>query len=42
MNYTPGDLVDVPVPYINPPQLRAEASAAVVEMFEQFRGRDGA
>ncbi|MFI5398909.1 MAG: hypothetical protein ACHQ9S_25545 [Candidatus Binatia bacterium] len=35
-HYQPDDLVDVPVPYVNPPQLRAEASAAVVAMFDQF------
>ncbi|PJJ70787.1 D-alanyl-D-alanine carboxypeptidase [Diaminobutyricimonas aerilata] len=32
-DYTPGDLVDVPVPFANPPQLRREASDAVVAMF---------
>jgi D-alanyl-D-alanine carboxypeptidase len=41
IDYQPGDLVDVPVPYINPPQLRAAASAAVVAMFAQFQAEMG-
>ena len=32
-DYAPGDLVDVPVPFANPPQLRRETSDAVVAMF---------
>lgn len=40
-DYAPADLVDVPVPAINPPRLRAEASAAVVAMFDAFAEQTG-
>ena len=36
VDYTPADLVDVPVPFDNPPRLRVEASDAVVELFAAF------
>ena len=35
------DLVDVPVPYVYAPMLRAEASAAVVQMFADFAAQTG-
>ena len=40
-DYTPADLVDVPVDSVNPPRLRAEASAAVVAMFAAFADQTG-
>ncbi|MDH2443570.1 M15 family metallopeptidase [Amnibacterium sp. CER49] len=39
-DYVPPDLVDVPVPHTNAPQLRKEASDAVVTMFDAAK-RDG-
>ena len=39
--YAPTDLVDVPVAYANPPVLRTEASAAVVEMFAAYTEETG-
>jgi D-alanyl-D-alanine carboxypeptidase len=40
-DYVPADLVAVPVPYVNAPELRAEASAAVVAMFAEFQAETG-
>ena len=40
-DYYPGDLVDVPVQFVNPPQLRAEASAQLVAMFAAFTAETG-
>jgi D-alanyl-D-alanine carboxypeptidase len=40
-DYAAPDLVDVPVPFANPPRLRAEASAAVVRMFADFEAATG-
>ena len=40
-DYFPADLVDVPVKYVNAPQLRAEVSAQVVSMFAQFTAETG-
>jgi D-alanyl-D-alanine carboxypeptidase len=40
-DYAPADLVDVPVPYVYAPKLRAEASAAVVQMFADFTAETG-
>lgn len=40
-DYTPGDLVDVPVAFANPPQLRQEASDAVVSLFAAFTSETG-
>lgn len=39
--YRPADLVRVPVPHTNPVSLRAEASAAVVAMFDAFTAETG-
>jgi D-alanyl-D-alanine carboxypeptidase len=41
VDYVPPDLVDVPVPYVWPPKLRAEASTAVVAMFAEFTAETG-
>jgi D-alanyl-D-alanine carboxypeptidase len=41
LDYYPADLVDVPVPYVNPPLMRAEASAQLVAMFQQFTAETG-
>jgi D-alanyl-D-alanine carboxypeptidase len=41
VDYYPADLVDVPVKFVNPPQLRAEASAQVVAMFAAFTAETG-
>jgi D-alanyl-D-alanine carboxypeptidase len=41
IGHQPGDLTSVPVPFVNAPQLRAEASAQVVEMFAQFQAETG-
>ena len=40
-DYVPPDLVDVPVEYVYSPQLRAEASAKVVEMFAAYQAETG-
>lgn len=40
-DYVPGDLVDVPVPFANPPLLRQEASDAVVSLFTAFTAETG-
>ena len=40
-NYAADDLVDVPVPYVYAPKMRAEASAAVVQMFADFTAETG-
>ncbi|WP_241986579.1 M15 family metallopeptidase [Cryobacterium fucosi] len=40
-DYTPPDLVDVPVPHVWNPRLRAEASNAVVGMFAAFTAETG-
>ncbi|TBN58281.1 D-alanyl-D-alanine carboxypeptidase family protein [Glaciihabitans arcticus] len=40
-DYAAPDLVDVPVPYIYAPKLRAEASDAVVTMFADFTAETG-
>ena len=40
-DYAPDDLVDVPIPFANPPQLRQEASDAVVAMFSTFTAETG-
>jgi D-alanyl-D-alanine carboxypeptidase len=40
-DYTPADLVDVPVTFANPPQLRQEASDAVVSLFAAFAAETG-
>jgi zinc D-Ala-D-Ala carboxypeptidase len=40
-DYKAPDLVDVPVPYVYAPMLRAEASAAVVQMFADFTAQTG-
>ncbi|WP_241984619.1 M15 family metallopeptidase [Cryobacterium adonitolivorans] len=40
-DYSPGDLVDVPVPFQNKPQLRQEASDAVVALFAAFTAETG-
>ncbi len=40
-DYIPPDLVDVPVPHVWPPKLRAEASTAVVSMFAAFTAETG-
>jgi D-alanyl-D-alanine carboxypeptidase len=37
-DYAPSDLVDVPVPYVWAPQLRAEASDAAVRLFDAAAG----
>ena len=41
VDYAPGDLVDVPVPFANPPRLRQEASDAVVALFATFTAETG-
>ncbi|MFC6356513.1 M15 family metallopeptidase [Luethyella okanaganae] len=41
VDYAPDDLVEVPVPYVWQPQLRQEASAAVVTMFDTFTQETG-
>lgn len=40
-DYAPGDLVDVPVPFVNAPLMRAEASGQLVAMFQQFTAETG-
>ncbi|WP_256041480.1 M15 family metallopeptidase [Cryobacterium sp. SO1] len=40
-DYTPDDLVDVPIPFANAPQLRREASDAVVALFAAFTAETG-
>ena len=40
-DYAPDDLVEVPIPFANPPQLRQEASDAVVAMFSAFTAETG-
>ncbi|WP_308287720.1 M15 family metallopeptidase [Cryobacterium sp. 1639] len=40
-DYAPADLVDVPVPFANPPRLRQEASDAVVSLFATFTAETG-
>jgi zinc D-Ala-D-Ala carboxypeptidase len=40
-DYVAPDLVDVPVSYVYAPKLRADASAAVVQMFADFAGQTG-
>ncbi|WEO77655.1 D-alanyl-D-alanine carboxypeptidase family protein [Cryobacterium sp. SO2] len=40
-DYAPADLVDVPVPFANPPKLRQEASDAVVALFAAFTAETG-
>ena len=40
-DYSPDDLVDVPVPFANSPQLRQEASDAVVSLFAAFTAETG-
>ena len=40
-DYAAPDLVDVPVPYVYAPKLRAEASAAVVQLFADFTAETG-
>ncbi len=40
-DYSPPDLVAVPVPYINEPYLRQDASDAVVAMFADFTAETG-
>ena len=40
-DYAAPDLVDVPVPYVYAPKLRADASAAVVQMFADFTAATG-
>jgi zinc D-Ala-D-Ala carboxypeptidase len=40
-DYKAPDLVDVPVPYVYAPMMRAEASAAVVQMFADFTAETG-
>jgi D-alanyl-D-alanine carboxypeptidase len=40
-DYAAPDLVTVPVPFANPPMLRAEASEAVVTMFAAFTAETG-
>jgi len=40
-DYGPADLVDVPVPFANPPKLRQEASDAVVALFAAFTAETG-
>jgi D-alanyl-D-alanine carboxypeptidase len=40
-DYEASDLVDVPVPFVNAPRLRAEASDAVVRMFADFHTATG-
>jgi D-alanyl-D-alanine carboxypeptidase len=40
-DYAPADLVDVPVPFVNAPKLRKEASDAVVAMFAAFQSQTG-
>jgi D-alanyl-D-alanine carboxypeptidase len=40
-DYAAPDLVDVPVPFANPPRLRQEASDAVVRMFADFTAATG-
>ncbi|POH69612.1 D-alanyl-D-alanine carboxypeptidase family protein [Cryobacterium sp. TMN-39-2] len=40
-DYAPDDLVDVPIPFANPPQLRQEASDAVVALFSAFTAETG-
>jgi D-alanyl-D-alanine carboxypeptidase len=41
VDYVPSDLVDVPVPFANQPQLRQEASDAVVSLFNAFTAETG-
>jgi D-alanyl-D-alanine carboxypeptidase len=41
VDYAPADLVDVPVPFANPPQMRKEASDAVVALFSAFTAETG-
>ena len=40
-DYEPADLVDVPVPFVYQPRLRAGASQAVVDMFAAFTAETG-
>lgn len=40
-DYAAPDLVDVPVPYVNAPQMRREASDAVVAMFAAYTAETG-
>jgi zinc D-Ala-D-Ala carboxypeptidase len=41
IDYTPPDLVAVPVPYANPPVMRSEAANAVVALFATFEAETG-
>ena len=41
VDYTPADLVEVPVPFDNPPRLRDEAADAVVDLFAAFTAETG-
>ncbi len=41
VDYSPDDLVDVPVPYANEPRMRHEASDAVVALFAAFAAETG-
>jgi D-alanyl-D-alanine carboxypeptidase len=40
-DFTPGDLVEVPVPFANPPRMRAEAADATVALFAAFTAETG-
>jgi D-alanyl-D-alanine carboxypeptidase len=40
-DYAASDLVTVPVPHTNPPMLRKEASAAIVDMFADYTDETG-
>jgi D-alanyl-D-alanine carboxypeptidase len=41
VDYTPDDLVPVPVPYANEPKMRSEAANAVVALFAAFEAETG-
>ena len=40
-DFIPGDLVEVPVPFANPPRMRVEASDATVALFAAFTAETG-
>jgi D-alanyl-D-alanine carboxypeptidase len=41
VDFVPGDLVEVPVPFANPPRMRVEASDATVALFAAFTAETG-
>jgi D-alanyl-D-alanine carboxypeptidase len=41
VDFIPGDLVEVPVPFANPPRMRVEASDATIALFAAFTAETG-